>query len=798
MVSGPLIEGQLAGRINFSARDHDGTIEEVGKGPDPDSLGNENVALLLRWTPTDTVELNVRTNKMDNDRVFGGANGGGLLVLKEEGKPFRNTTELVPGYRFIDVNQTANPLARNFYDSSKPILEFRNPVTGAIDRAQSLRAGIDDYGSANANLNGFQNAAASLTSFMNSSPQDVARYNNCIFDDSVNGEDVCATTSGGNWESFKQQGTQFSASWDLTDAVELKYLYGNNSLEYERVTDDDATASLVLDRQFYVNHHADYESHELQAFYDIGDSFSFTSGIFFYDATIDQRGDFYSSVGNARMVNEYQDRTALSAAAAGAIGAPQLAGISASTLAFAGRPMVDLYSAKRTCQQATRLVTCNDDAGIKGGNLYNTFPPYTAIPTNNLQTSKWYGDNGTNPRLNARHGPKTVGTDLLYATETERDAFATYTQGVWDISEQFTLTVGARYAWDEVNAEENVFRYSETGSPGFLALYGGLAAVNTVNGGLVNVGGNLVPTEKATNGGIPFALSVFRKFDRVDEKWTGRINLDWNINDNAMMYFSTTSGYRSGGYALVYFSQTAAYDPEELTAYEIGYKTQWLDNTLQVNGSFYYYDYETIHTFANEISSIGGITTSVLEAPGAEVIGIEAEVIWLATDNLSVGGTASYTPSEYTEDLFLGDPSRSDVPLTLYPNFQSLAQNINGNQLLQVPEAKAMVWSSYRFNVWGGSTLEVFGNYSWTDDVYFSPFESETEMAPSFDRVDLRATWTSEGQEWVVSGFVNNVLDEVGILHIERGGEASFFRQRAQTTAPRMYGLEVTYQLGGY
>ena len=89
----------------------------------------------------------------------------------------------------------------------------------------------------------------------------------------------------------------------------VKYLYGNNELSYERITDDDNTASMIHDRQFYVNHEARYESHELQAFYDIGESLTFTSGIFFYDATINQRGDLYSSVGEARYAEPYQDNT---------------------------------------------------------------------------------------------------------------------------------------------------------------------------------------------------------------------------------------------------------------------------------------------------------------------------------------------------------------------------------------------------------------------------------------------------------------------------------------------------------
>ena len=113
---------------------------------------------------------------------------------------------------------------------------------------------------------------------------------------------------------------------------------------------------------------------------------------------------------------------------------------------------------------------------------------------------------------------------------------------------------------------------------------------------------------------------------------------------------TVTSGYRSGGFNLVFFSTTFEYDPEELIAYEIGYKGQYFNDTLQVFASTYYYDYSNIHTFGSEVSAAtGGTTTSVLEAPGAEILGAEAEILWLATDTITIGGNVSYTPSEYTK-----------------------------------------------------------------------------------------------------------------------------------------------------
>ena len=384
------------------------------------------------------------------------------------------------------------------------------------------------------------------------------------------------------------------------------------------------------------------------------------------------------------------------------------------------------------------------------------------------------------------------------------------------------MTVGIRYAKDEVIAEENLWRYTETFSTNqILARFitddytspidtvtsNALYQYNAANGGfqrddagdlVLDQYGQPVPTELVVNGGIPIAVSVYRPFDREDEKVTGRINLDWDISDEILLYFSATSGYRSGGYNMVFFSNTAAYDPEELIAYEIGYKTQFLDNTLQINGSFYLYDYDNIHTVATEVTSLGGTSTSVLEADGAEVLGIETEVLWLATDNFTLGGNVSFTPSEYTDDLFILDPASAETPTSLYPNREQNRKNIKGNQLLQVPELKFTGYGTYSLPLEAGAKLDLSGVYSWTDEVYFSPFENDQEKADSYGRLDLRATWTNPKQNIIVTAFINNVLDDIANLQVLRHGEGEHFRQTAGITSPRLGGLEFTYLMGAY
>ena len=813
--SGPLIEDKLLGRVNFSYRERDGSIEELGPTEDLDGLGTDNLAIQLKWNISDSVTLDVRQNWMDIDRSFGGANGAGLVVLNEDGNDSRST-EIVPGYRFIDRTQT-DALANDFYDPSTTVRSFTNPTTGEVREAQSNRLGLDF-----ADFDGFQNAAASMDGFNTTSAASLARLNSCVFPDDIDGDKLCAATNGLNREEFNQQGTQATLTWDASDSLTVKYIYGQNQLSYQRTTDDDNTYSQFHDRQFYVNHEADYSSHELQAFFEFSDTISVTSGVFWYDALIDQRGDFYSSIGEARMTQarSYDSSIALGAVGAGAVlGNAGLTGAPVNAI-LGAQAGINLFSAKDSCMVENPAATCARN--YSANNSLEALTILSAGRNDNLQLGLWEGDNGTAPNLDVINGPNTQGSDLLYATQTQREAFAAYTQGVWDFAEDLTLTVGVRYAWDEVTAEENLFRYTEIFStnqvlarfitddfanPIDTATSGALYALNAANGGFeldangdvaLDQYGQPIGTNLAVNGGIPVAVSVYRPFVRKDEKVTGRINLDWDINDDFMMYFSATSGFRSGGYNLVFFSNTADYDPEELLAYEIGYKGQFLDNTLQINGSFYLYDYETIHTVGTEVTSLGGTSTSVLEAPGAEIMGMEAEVLWLATDALTLGGNFSYTPSEYTEDLNVMDPADVSTPVSLYPDQLVSEKNINGNQLLQVPELKYTVFGTYGIPLSSGANLDLSSVYSWTDEVYYSPFENDRDKSESYGRLDVRATWTNSAENVIVSAYVNNILDDVAVLQILRNGEGEHYRVNAGTTLPRMMGLELTYKMGAY
>ncbi|MEM7000529.1 MAG: TonB-dependent receptor [Pseudomonadota bacterium] len=772
MVTGPLIDGTLNSRLTLSSRRHDGWVEEKGpRGGDLDSGDEQNLAVQFEWIINDNMTLSTRSNWAQVDRNFGGADGGGLIVLSGEntvipgGGTERNFTDLTNRLRRIDPNNTdaANILNSDFNMPGMEIFEFTNPTTGEAIFAQRARPGVDPAGS-------LRNQGFGLT----------GDATECVEDDreDISGSDLCAFTNGLNNETFVQQGNQLDFSWDINDRVQFKYLFGYNELLYERFTDDDNFASQTRDRQFYVNHEAEYVSHEFQLFYDISDTLTFTSGVFFYDATIDQRYDFHSSVGEA----QFSDPTfGLDTVLAGA-------GFPALTFLQGNPNLIDINSGR--------------DAAIAAGN--------TADGQFTVVTGPWLGEASLDQ---IPHGPATVGTDLHGTNKTEREAFAVYTQGVWDINEEFTLTFGIRFAEDDVRGREQLAQYAETTAiVNALAPFGlNLGTINIARGALDPA--TLQPTGVVPvwAGGVPIQFGAYREVERVDREVTWRLNLDYNVTDNALIYGNVTTGYRSGGFNLAFFSQTPEYEPEELIAYEIGYKGQFLDGQMQLNASAYMYDYDSIHTrteegcpptrddlqSANSACAVVDSTTSIEAAPGAQVRGLEAELLWLATDNLTIGGNVSYTDTEYTKDFFVVDGADPRFTGDIYDatNQSDRRINIKGNRLLQVPESKFNAFASYRWPMGDNGSLEFLVNYSFIDDVYFSAFEADLDLAPAYDRWDLRATWRSADEQWTVAGFVNNVTDKIGIRQILRHGATDGFRRTAQVSEPRHFGLDVTYNL---
>ena len=588
-----------------------------------------------------------------------------------------------------------------------------------------------------------------------------------------------------------------------TDWLTVKYIGQYTDYFYSRVTDDDRTGNFH-DQQFYAAQSNENYQHELQFFIDIGQDIQITSGVFWFGNDINQQLDFYSPEGWSRYTAPaaYPANLPLfiGCGLGPALGAAAIPGCDVTTSTSAGFfgatvGQMQLHSAQEYFEGG------GAPQGSFGGiNLAGLFP----LPAFNdpsvqeavLLYSLWLGDQGDA----VPNGPSTPGTTFAWNTTNETDAFAVYAQGEWQMTPRWALTLGVRLAEDDKKATEQLAGYFEIPlSPSLLYLY-------NLQTGAIGPDGSPTGREHIRFTGIPASRSLWRKMENDFEDVTWRVNVDFTPDDATLIYFSVTTGYRAGGFNLGYYSAVPTYDSETLVAYELGYKGRLLDNTLQVNASVYYYLYENIHLQSTGRGPTGSLSTSVENAPEAETRGFELEGLWLATDELTLGLTYSFTDSEYVEEYNLQGAqgvvatTNAFAPVSLYSP-QELLFSIKGRQLPRVPKNKVAAWAEYKWPLGDLGNMTASSTFSWTDEFPAAgrPVgDLPIDTAPAFMRWDVRLGWRSVDEAWAVTGFVNNITDEVGIRNVFTYGEQQGYRRVVEPTLPRMAGIEVQYRFGAF
>ena len=225
---------------------------------------------------------------------------------------------------------------------------------------------------------------------------------------------------------------------------------------------------------------------------------------------------------------------------------------------------------------------------------------------------------------------------------------------------------------------------------------------------------------------------------------------------------------------------------------------------MQLNASIYRYEYEGIALQFTESGGFFGEGTSVSNGPDVETHGAEVDIMWLATDNLTIGGTFSYTNAEYVDELpalkSIVDTNNPYAPRGIFSS-EELKVSVDGEPLPRIPEIKWTFWAEYRQPLGDNGSVSFLTSVNYTDEFAAASTpkpEGPLTTAPDYMRWDARVSWENAAGNWNVSGFVNNITDDIGVRNMTFYGQNAGFRRTLEPTNPRMYGLEVQYKFGAY
>lgn len=262
------------------------------------------------------------------------------------------------------------------------------------------------------------------------------------------------------------------------------------------------------------------------------------------------------------------------------------------------------------------------------------------------------------------------------------------------------------------------------------------------------------------------------RYAQVESSFTTpRVSLDYKFAPGRMAYLSYAEGKKPGGLSpLTGIANLAAntYLPEELAAYEIGAKTNWLDNRLQLNAAIYYQDYskkQVSITFVDPAS--GQLTTQVVNAASASVKGFELELNAAPTADWSLTASYTYNDGKYEDfiDIQTGvsaisravvnNPSACTVIVVAGSN--RCAISYAGNRLEGAPKSSLLMGTEVRGN-WRDGMDWFFNVDTRYQSDRFTSFENSLVM-DAYWMADVRFGLKS-GKKWTVTAYVNNLFDD--------------------------------------
>lgn len=354
----------------------------------------------------------------------------------------------------------------------------------------------------------------------------------------------------------------------------------------------------------------------------------------------------------------------------------------------------------------------------------------------------------------------------VYFNDAERgeSQFALFGEASFDITPQLTLTAGIRWYNQEVSLR-----------------------------GSVNCGGHFstkagVLPNGHTCGGGNYAVALAGKSPANEKGTTPKVTLSYKPNDDMLFYATFSEGYRPGGFNRrggatrdPNFFIPFTYQSDSVKNYEFGWKLQLANNTIRWNGSAFMIDWTGIPVsiYSPRISN----STFVLNGPNARIKGITTDLVWRATQELTVTGNLAWNDSELNDYAntpagFQAQPGDGPLALTFMPL---------GSPLALAPRWQGGLRLRYEREAASGTTFFAQTGGQFVGTSYTSTIKPQNYKLPSYAQFDASSGFKRDN--WSAELFITNLTDKRAISYISNSDNINL----QSTIRPRTIGLRLGY-----
>ncbi|APD93971.1 TonB-dependent receptor [Alteromonas mediterranea] len=421
--------------------------------------------------------------------------------------------------------------------------------------------------------------------------------------------------------------------------------------------------------------------------------------------------------------------------------------------------------------------------------------------------------------INSDGGPFSPEISFVNDVTHTIEQIAVFGQLGYEITDTVTATVGARwYQIDDIyrgaTSTRDVTSRLEAYGQGVLdpAVYDdlgldGQGVVDAIQDGSLDIG------LLGDDGVLTVDDTIFK------------FGLDWKVNENVLLFANYSEGFRPpvtnrlGGDAAA--NNTGAFadfrvpvysTTDTLDNYEIGLKGDFLDGILRVNATGYYSEISDLQTSRFDPTNISFLVFTD-NVGDAEVKGIDADITWLASDNLVINAAFSVLDTELVSINSELEGIAAGVGSKL-PYSADFSGNISARYFFELDGGKegfvnasltytgdrlaGMVMNAYAMEdatrlIYGtGSGLKIEDEGEVFNGATYPGADGETIRGGRYIQESYVIGNVSVGmsyESWKVEAFIDNVFDKSAILNID----TQQYTPKVVTNRPRTIGLRFSY-----
>jgi iron complex outermembrane receptor protein len=310
--------------------------------------------------------------------------------------------------------------------------------------------------------------------------------------------------------------------------------------------------------------------------------------------------------------------------------------------------------------------------------------------------------------------------------------------------------------------------------------------------------------------------------DKTFTKFTWKLGIEQDLTPQNLVFATVSTGFKAGG-----FDQSAgftpgshealSFDPESLTAFELGSRNRFLDNRLQINAEAFYWKYKDHQEPRLTEDGLGVFSFDYENAGNATLYGLDLDAVAKPTADDTVRGTVEYLHSKY-------DTFSYDVPLNTagapfargagngFTSFNPLSPlaattgcavanittgalaggqhvDCSGFSLTHAPMWSGSFGYEHRFALPGSYSIAAAVDAQFASKRYLAIDFVPNELAPSYVAENAYLTLSAPSEKWSLELFCRNLSNRAIYTGAYQGVVASFVA--ANIGAPRTYGARL-------